>query len=56
MTKAKAIADFKKFILPYLDRTDKVSLRTEWGAYTDKLCRGRSITIEQYSSWTNPYE
>lgn len=55
MTKAKAIIRFQKNVLPYLEHTDKVAKQTAWNDFVDSLCRGRHITVEQFTTWSNPY-
>ena len=59
MIKTVAVANFKRDVYPVVVEVyglkDKAAMRTEWGTYTDSLCRDGSITMKQYETWTNPF-
>jgi len=59
MIKTVAVANFKRDIYPVVVQVyglkDKTAMRTEWGTYTDSLCRDGSITERQRKTWLNPF-
>jgi len=53
------LANFKRDVYPVVVEVyglkDKTAMRTEWGTYTDSLCRDGSITERQRKTWLNPF-
>lgn len=62
MTKAEALQDFRETTLARLKESeakrgyvDDSARREAWNNYTDALCKGGSITLRQYETWSNPF-
>jgi len=51
MTLRQAKRIFKIEIIPYLEHTDKVAIRTAFNDWTDYLCKNGDITTKQYNNW-----
>jgi len=61
MTKERAEAYFRAFILPEVKRVDEPdglrdngARRFAWAVYTDGLCKSGEITDRQFSNWSTP--
>ena len=61
MTKKQAEKDFNENILPDIKMTfeqdgkpDFPARQFEWSCYTDRLCKDRVITTNQYNNWSTP--
>jgi hypothetical protein len=59
MTKKKALLLFKADVLPVVvkqyGKNDKPAKDQAWNDYTDSLCKAGFITVEQYNTWSHPY-
>jgi len=54
ITKAAAVQQFKDEFYPYLDKTDRTAVRTEWNDFVDMLQKSRHITQQQAQNWCQP--
>jgi len=54
ITKAAAVQQFKDEFYPYLDKTDRAAVRTEWNDFVDMLQKSRHITQQQAFNWSQP--
>lgn len=54
LTKKEVTAQFKDYILPSLNISDKPLISYEWGVYTDTLCKNGEISMNQYETWIMP--
>lgn len=54
MLKKDAEWNFKNDCLPFLDETDRPSVRQAWNDYVDSLERDGWITEKQAATWTHP--
>ena len=60
LTKAQVLSDFRQMWEDSVDceprlRDDIVAKRESWNNFTDFLCKGGEITMNQYNNWTNPF-
>jgi len=55
LTKASALAEFRRDVMPGVPRGDEVWRDTEWNNFTDALCKAGRITSKQYESWVSPW-
>ena len=58
MTKNEALAQFKATYPNFKNalKMDYIAVRTEWGIFTDYLCRDGIITEKQYNNWLFPFK